>query len=363
MATSTPLPTLLAHAESVFIYDIVGIVLQTLFFGIYTVVAILSSRMLLKRGLKTLGNRVLFIMTLLVYLLSTAYWVYSFAHMVERTMIFFREHQVPNPSNLTPNDNLTKWSPLFNAIMLVNYIFSDVVVVWRAWILTYAGWENYRKYLCVTIGFLVLSTLSVAGVISFRIVTQIVAPYGQVPQSFNYLVEGINVLQISNLGFSLLSNLSATAVVGATAWRYRRSIRTAFADKKKTTTHQILILMVESGILYCISSLAVLISSFIRLPNGTLGDIFTPINVQIAGAYPSVVLLLVSTQSSLGETFVNTLQVGGSLSPPPTQFGNKEAKSGSIMQFRNPEFSGIETSLGEEGPGSDQLEHSSGMTN
>ncbi|KAJ6498958.1 hypothetical protein C8R45DRAFT_1071605 [Mycena sanguinolenta] len=341
MARSTPLPALIADAGPVLIYDVVGIVLQTLFFGIYSVLVTLSSRMLLRRGLKSQANRVLFIMPLLVYFLSSLYWVYSFAHVVDRAMIFLRELQVSNPSNLTPNDNLTKWSPLFNAILLVNYIFSDVVVVWRAWIITRAGWENYRKYLWGTIAFLMLSALSVAGVIAFRIVTQVVAPYGQVPQSFNYLVEGINVLQISILGFSLLSNLSATGVVGATAWRHRRSIRAAFADKKKSTTDQILIFMVESGVLYCISGLTVLISSFIRLPNGTLGDIFTPINVQIAGAYPSVVLLLVSTQRSLGETFLDTSE--GSISLPPTQ---SQSKGGSVMHFRNPEFSGMEINGG-----------------
>jgi len=39
--------------------------------------------------------------------------------------------------------------------------------------------------------------------------------------------------------------------------------------------------------------------SLIRLPYGTLGDLYTPLNVQIAGAYPTIVLLLVSSQRSL----------------------------------------------------------------
>ncbi|KAJ6498943.1 hypothetical protein C8R45DRAFT_980443 [Mycena sanguinolenta] len=345
-AASTSLPTLVAGTGLALTLDVIGIVLQTLFFGIYTVLVILSSRMLLKRGLKSRANRVMFIMTLSAYFLSTAYWAYSLADIVDRMTTFIRELQVPNPSNLSVADDLLKWSPLFNAVLLINYIFSDVVVVWRAWIIS---WRNYRKYLCVTIGFLVLTALCVAGVIVFRVITQVVGRNGQLPQSFNYLVEGINILQISILSFSLISNISATAVVGATAWRHRRSIRAAFADKKNTKANQILTLMVESGILYCISGLTVLISSLVRLPHGTLGDIYTPINVQFAGAYPSVVLLLVSTQRSLDETFLDTSE-----GLPPPQSGNtKSNRGGSVMQFRNPEFSRIESRSEEEVPSPD----------
>jgi hypothetical protein len=59
--------------------------------------------------------------------------------------------------------------------------------------------------------------VTVTSTIIFRIIALVEAPFTALPKS-SYLARGIDILQISNIGFSLISNLSATAVVGATAW-------------------------------------------------------------------------------------------------------------------------------------------------
>ncbi|KAJ7495876.1 hypothetical protein B0H11DRAFT_2001031 [Mycena galericulata] len=318
MPSSAP-STGVASAGPYLIYVVVGLVVQTFFFGVYTTLVVLSTRMLRKRGLKTRANNTIFIMTVLMYLLSAAYWTYSVADAVDRMRVY-----IDVPLNSQGNhDTVTKWSPLFNALPLVNYIMSDAVVVWRAWILCL---RSHRRYLWITIGFLLLTAISVVATIIFQIIALVKYPIDQVPNG-SYLAEGINILQMSNLTMSLISNISATAVVGATAWHHRKTIRAAFADNKKNTkADQILSLVVESGILYCISGLTVLISSLIRLPHGTLGDIYTPVNVQIAGAYPSVVLLLVSMQRSLSETtFLNTFDA--SAPSRPMQFADSGPRS------------------------------------
>ncbi|KAJ6487115.1 hypothetical protein C8R47DRAFT_515635 [Mycena vitilis] len=323
------------------IYDIVELALQTLFYGVYTVLTVLSTRMLLKRSLKTRANHVMFLLTIFAYSLSSLYWAYSVTDCVDRMKHYVQVAQ--NLGELTDDhDGVTKFSPLFNALILVNYIFSDGVVVWRAWIISS---RNYRKYLCVTIAFWALTAVTVTSTIVFRIIALIQSPYAQLPDS-SYLVKGVNILQLCNLAFSLISNLSATAVVGITAWHHRQSIRAAFADNKKSTkADRILVLVVESGLLYCVSGLAVLAASLIRLPHGTLGDIYTPINVQIAGAYPPLVLLLVSMQRSLNETtFLDTFE--GSRPSRPIQFGgpalsgDHRAQALSIQFASNPEISG-----------------------
>jgi hypothetical protein len=281
----------------------------------------------------------MFILTLVAYFISTAYWGYSAALVVERMVVFNAE--VQNPITLgTSHNAFIKFSLLFNAVPLINYVFNDAVVVWRAWVIS---WRTYRKYLWITIVFLVLTAIGVIGIIVFRTIELVTAPYADLPGD-NYLVMGTNLMQIGVLSFSLMSNISATAVVGATAWRHRQRIRAAFADRPSTKANQILILIVESGVLYCISALTVLVASLIRLPHGTLGDIYTPINVQIAGAYPPVVLLLVSMQQSLAETtFLGTSE--DSIVLPPAQFGNtaRKFKGRSGMQFRDPTLSQIES--------------------
>ncbi|KAJ6594248.1 hypothetical protein B0H19DRAFT_1094623 [Mycena capillaripes] len=345
---ASPSTSQIASAGESLIYSVVGLVVQTFFFGIYTLLTVLATRMLLKRGLKTRAraNHIMFMLTIFTYLLSMTYWIYSVADVADQMKVY---NLILQNGPTTGHDTITKWSPLFNALVLVNYVFSDAVVVWRAWIICF---RSHRKYLCITIAFLILTAGTVTCTIIFRIIALVVSPYAQLPNS-SYLKKGIDILQISNIGFSLISNLSATAVVGATAWRHRQSIRAAFADNKKSTkADQILTLVVESGLLYCVSGLTVLIASLIRLPVGTLGDIYTPINVQIAGAYPPVVLLLISMQRSLNETtFLNTHE--GSTPSRPIQFGasagsrdQNKPPTANIQFARNPELS--RTRLGSE---------------
>ncbi|KAJ7772651.1 hypothetical protein DFH07DRAFT_168485 [Mycena maculata] len=272
------------------LYLVASMVIQTLVFGAYTVLIILSTRMLI-RGLKTPTNMILLIITGFMYLLSAAYWFYRFADIMNRVQIYTSDLQnLPEPST---------WFTLFNAVVLVNYILSDGVVWWRARLICS---PDRRKYMYFPLLFVVLTFISAAALIGLRIT----AFFSLELQYSGAFLEAINTLQIAGLGLSLISNVSATGIVGIAAWRHRKTIRVAF--HKPTQGYQIMRLLLESGILYCISGVIVLASSLIRLPYNTLGDLYSPINIQIAGAYTPVVLLLVSAQRGLGETsFLGTI--------------------------------------------------------
>ncbi|KAJ7141367.1 hypothetical protein C8R44DRAFT_726976 [Mycena epipterygia] len=111
-------------------YFVFGLVVQTFFFD-------------RKRGLKTKVNRTMFIVTLFMYLLSAAYWAYCVADVVDRMQGYIS--LAVNPFNVVSgSDAVLKWSPLFNAITLINYVLSDGIVVWRAWVICL---RNHRKYI------------------------------------------------------------------------------------------------------------------------------------------------------------------------------------------------------------------------
>ncbi|KAJ7141386.1 hypothetical protein C8R44DRAFT_974912 [Mycena epipterygia] len=340
---SPELSAKLVGAGNGVMYFIFGLVVQTFFFGVYTVLIWLSTRMLLKRKLKTTVNRVMFGITTFMYLLSAAYWAYSVADGVDRMYEFIG--LAVNPFKFLPDHTqVTQWSPLFNAVTLINYVLSDGVVVWRAWIICL---RNHRKYLWITIFFLALTAITVALTIAFRIAGLVVSPINDLPKH-SFLARWIDILQIATLATSLFSNLTATGVVGATAWHHWRTMRAAFSDKKSTRSSHILLLVVESGVFYCLSAITVLLSSLIRLPQGTLGDLYTPVNVQIAGAYPTIVLLLVSTQRSLNEsTFSDDTYTGSAPSkfgPSPTStLANQSQNPASIHFAHNPAMSGAGT--------------------
>ncbi|KAJ7761377.1 hypothetical protein B0H16DRAFT_1884356 [Mycena metata] len=178
-------------------YYNLALVAQTFFFGTYSVLIVLSTRMLL-RGLKTRMDHILFFSPLFMYALSAAYWVYSVALSADRMRNYIKD--VLSPADFSDDHTpVAKWNPLFNSLVLVNYVCSDAVVVWRAWtIASAAESSNCRKYLYISCFFLVLTFFSVTGTIVFQIIGVIDFPLHAKPQN-SYLTYGTNVLQTMNL--------------------------------------------------------------------------------------------------------------------------------------------------------------------
>uniref|UniRef100_A0A0W0FXP5 Uncharacterized protein n=1 Tax=Moniliophthora roreri TaxID=221103 RepID=A0A0W0FXP5_MONRR len=192
---------------------------------------------------------------------------------------------------------------VLGAFALINYILTDGVVLWRAWVL--CNMES-KWLLFVPLFFLVCCSL--IATIAIRITLEVI-PVAE-SSTYQKLTRAIDICQIANLVFSLIINFSTTLIIAMKAWRFRRWIAQdlrAIRNKKRTGGERVLILLIESGLFYCISGATVLVSSLIRLPFGTLGDIYTPVNIQVAGIYPIVVLLLVSQGKSLDRTVFNTM--------------------------------------------------------
>ncbi|KAJ6499013.1 hypothetical protein C8R45DRAFT_100859 [Mycena sanguinolenta] len=277
------------------LYLTVSLVVQTLVFGVYTVIITLSTRMLMKRGLKIPANRILLAITIFMYLLSGAYWAFRVADLISRIQIF-----IENPQTLQAvSTPVTHLLTLFNALPLINYILCDGVVIWRARLLCS---DDHHKHMYLPLFFLGLTTVAVAGIIGLRTASTVIRGISKKPT----FVDAINVLQVSVINMSLISNLSSTGVVGITAWQHRQAIRDGF--NKTSKGDQILRILLDSGVLYCLAQCFGLAATFIRLPYGTLGDLYSPVNYQIAGAYTPIVLLLVSAQKSMSEmSFLGTI--------------------------------------------------------
>ncbi|KAH8103609.1 hypothetical protein BXZ70DRAFT_742410 [Cristinia sonorae] len=274
---------------------VIGIIPQSILYGIYSCLISMSSYMMLKKGLKTKSRRFLFGMTLAMYAYATLYMVMSTANLILFIKGWFLDIEARGPHG----DAIQ----LFSAIGLINYVLTDGVVVWRAWVLCR---DDSRNGLMVSLGFLALACLSVTSTIAIRI-GLFVATKGQLNK---HLSRAIDITQVANLVFSLLTNFTATSIVALKAWRHRRFFTEMRVRDSKTHSSRIMALLIESGFFYCISLITVLVATVIRLPVGTFGDLYTPVNVQLAGIYPIVVLLLVNHERSLDHTmFVNSVAV------------------------------------------------------
>ncbi|KAK7005873.1 hypothetical protein R3P38DRAFT_3040097 [Favolaschia claudopus] len=282
-----------ASGESA-MYVVFDLVAQTFVFGIYTLLLCLSTRVLLHRGLKSQTTRVAMLcLTIFMFLMSTAYWAFNNVYAADWIRFLLETPGQP----FVDHDEISKWYPLFNAFVMINFVLSDCVVFWRAWVISH---RNLRKYLWVTLALVVLTALAVFLTIAFRIVAYIQTPSKNLSKTNTYSIRTvIDVLQVSTGVFSFVSNLSATIIVAVTAVRHRQLVRHAFSDEEaRRQSNRILGLVAEAGAFYCLSTIVLLIASFIRIPHGTLGDLYAPINLHIASAYPPAMILLVNSSHS-----------------------------------------------------------------
>ncbi|KAJ3885898.1 hypothetical protein GG344DRAFT_70130 [Lentinula edodes] len=229
-----------------------------------------------RRGLATRARKILFGMTIFMFLLSTANWIASISTLIQLLQAWFL---APDPDSRS----VPTYLPFFSALILVNYILTDGVVVWRAWVLCSV---DGTKSLMMCFFMLGLATVSVCTTIVIRIILLI--DKRRSPELNSRLTQGIDVTQVATLVLSLATNSLATFLISLKAWRSKAG--------------KIFALLIETGIIYSISCLTVLMSTLIPLKEGTLGDLYTPVNTQLAGIYPIVVLVLVTQNHTLDRT-------------------------------------------------------------
>ncbi|EJD54813.1 hypothetical protein AURDEDRAFT_179871 [Auricularia subglabra TFB-10046 SS5] len=273
------------------LYTTIALLCQTFFFGAFAVLMPFSAYIVKKRGHHT-RFRWLIYCTLFMLLLSTAYWIASVASLVIHVHSYF----ISPSLSLQNKDNV--FSSLRSAVILINYVITDGVVVWRAWVLCRS--DNGRL-LYLPLLFLCLTSISVAATIVIRIAITVIRAnngYGPGPSNLNH---AIDITQVANLTLTLITNIIATTLIANKAWKHRRLVRDHLKDAENRghRAESVLALVVESGVLYCLSNVTMLAATLIRLPYGTLGDIYTPVNVQIAGIYPTIVLLIVGLQMTI----------------------------------------------------------------
>ncbi|KAE9387126.1 hypothetical protein BT96DRAFT_838091, partial [Gymnopus androsaceus JB14] len=179
------------------------------------------------------------------------------------------------------------------------YSLTDGVVVWRAWVLCRN--DSRAAYMYPFSSSAVLSVISETATIVIRIALTATPASNTTVNA--HLSRAIDITQVANLALSLLTNLTATTTVSLKAWYSIlycvSSSCMFFSGPSQPKTGKVLVLIVESGVLYSISLITVLIATVIPLPLGTLGDLYTPVNCQLAGIYPLIVLIMVNKERTL----------------------------------------------------------------
>ncbi|KAK0465917.1 uncharacterized protein EV420DRAFT_1508783 [Desarmillaria tabescens] len=285
------------------LYDIIRLTCQTLVYGMYIIIMLVCSFVMLKRGLRGKSRILLFCILVFMFSFSTAYWIVSICQAVYVITISF-VHGIPLDSIAYAYGEK---QDIMNALVLLNYVLTDGIVVWRAWVIC-RDW--YSKILILPLVFLCLTLLSVFVTIGLRITISTMSVSRHTVMDHTPLTHALNCSQIINLALSLLTNIFSTSIVGVKAWRHKHCLMSELQVKRRkiTVAERIFTLLVESGIIYCLSGIMALIATEIQLPFGNLSDVYTPVQVQFAGIYPTLVILLVSRQGELNETTMFTVE-------------------------------------------------------
>ncbi|KAJ8095751.1 hypothetical protein PM082_022858 [Marasmius tenuissimus] len=246
--------------------------------------------------------------------LSTIYWIFKILAFIHLISFHLVHGQPPSPTT----EPISQGVLVLGSLVLINYALTDAVVFWRAWVLCN---KDYRKSLYIPLFFLCCASLTITATVVIRITIQSI-PHLDGSKSdprIKSLSRAIDVCQVANLVFSLLLNISATVIVAVKSWWIKFDL--SALKNRRTRGERIMALLVESGLLYSLSGITVLITTVIRLPVGTVGDIYTPVNTQIAGMYPIVVLLLVSHGQTLEKTVLprDTTNVTHEIPAPGTR--------------------------------------------
>ncbi|KAF8183498.1 hypothetical protein K438DRAFT_1838969 [Mycena galopus ATCC 62051] len=199
----------------------------------------------------------------------------------------------------------------------MTYFLSDIIVVWRAWVI----WRDNR-YVYAALAVCILTT----GVTSLTLAvfnTKITF------QGAHYSTDTQNFLGTFGL---LVTNFIATALIMWKLWYYRQNIKKYInrTENKNTKVEIFLILLMETGGLYCTFWIFLMIGDYGHYGHEFELEWFQP---NISGIYPTVVIFMVSRQMMLSEEVLSNPSLSSSHTPdrtirfaPPSVTGQSDGR-------------------------------------
>ncbi|KAI9465586.1 hypothetical protein BJY52DRAFT_593744 [Lactarius psammicola] len=249
---------------------------ETFLFGIYTAVFLFSSVFMLSKRPSTTVRNYMLTVSAVMYAVSAVHWAVGMTVAMRILRV--------DEALVSPFETL-----VIIYIPTINYILSDGIVVWRAWVL----WGPSRRFtIFIPPLFSLVCTLvlSAAG-----------AAYVYVGAEHESKRDGAvsRYLGWTVWGLSVGTNLWATGLICIRTWQHRRSVRSLLGKgTASSTAEKVLIFMVESGALYLCIWVLYMISSFTKWDDVLFLDAAI---VQIVGIYPMTIVLLVTMRLSTAD--------------------------------------------------------------
>ncbi|KAI0315435.1 hypothetical protein OF83DRAFT_1173832 [Amylostereum chailletii] len=274
-----------------------SIITETLTFGIFTLLLGFALYHIVERGVKSAVTKSMLLFTIVMYACAAMHWAL-------RLRSFYK---LISPSVYTLDEvfsgALDQCVPA--ALLVVDILLSDGIVLWRAWIL----W-HHNRYVQVVSTILLISTLALSAHNSHTVCKS--KTFNLLPsQSQASAIPSDDVFGASAFALSLFTNLWSTSLVGCKAWSHRRAVHANLQrGSTRTRTEKIMALLLESGAVYCVLWIFVVAYTLKKVmatsfPYGgpaeviTAGDNFVKgALIQLVGIYPTVVIVVVCLEKA-----------------------------------------------------------------
>lgn len=276
------------------IRELIGIACGSIFYGIFVVMICLSTHSLWRKGLTSKPTVGMLVVTLVMFVLSSALWVIPIVLRVRRTYL----ELVANPSEALEDrisdaneaTKTIKW--LVDILFSFEFVLGDGVVIWRAWILWQGNWKMMLTPLALLAGSVVAAFTFFGCIVSNDFPLDVDEP------------NLCNNVEIASWAMSMATNAAATSLIAYKAWQHRQSIKKTLGSTDKVTgAEQILWLLIESGLIYFILWVPQVVGfspAAYTVPSARLAEqILNNVGNQIVGLYPTMIVVLVNLNRSV----------------------------------------------------------------
>ncbi|KAJ7195257.1 hypothetical protein GGX14DRAFT_677347 [Mycena pura] len=243
--------------------------------GVFLCIGTISTYTLIRKGLRgQRAHQALLSITLMMLFASTAHLALYIGDRVLHFPTLAAEYVDPSVIS-----NRLEISQIW--LRRITYFLSDIIVVWRAWVIWH---ENRYVHAALAVCILTTGVTSLTLAV-FNTKTQF--------QGIHYSTGTQNFLGTFSL---LVTNFFATALI----MYYRQNIKKYIncTGNKSTKIENVLILLMETGGLYCTFWIFLMVGDYGYYVGFELESFFQP---YISGIYPTVIIFMVSRQMMLSE--------------------------------------------------------------
>ncbi|KAI0316953.1 hypothetical protein OF83DRAFT_1124035 [Amylostereum chailletii] len=260
----------------------------------FTALIPISTSVLISNGLNNRPRCIMLLVLLFMYAVSASGWAINMK-------IAWDELNVLLPGSFHPASEVSE-----------DNLLSDAIVLWRTCVI----WNLSKAIVSMT----VLVLICLLGINVAYTLTSAAWSIPSISKAFPHLSTVEEPILVALFSASAFANVWATSMIGCKTWTHQRDIRRYLRDRPtRSAVGDVLLLLVESGIVYSMLTTVLALTSFFFVPPFTFGafpSYWTSTMTQISGMYPTlVVVVIMALQRMLYDPQVSSVKNGPDEAP------------------------------------------------